>query len=68
MEYFKVLVLIVHISAAAVLFGVPLGLTRMVRGALAKGSETFKHNAFLRGSMRTVKRADRSSTGNGPAS
>jgi hypothetical protein len=42
MEYFKVLVLIVHISAAAVLFGVPLGLTRMVRGALAKGSETFK--------------------------
>jgi hypothetical protein len=42
MEYLKVLSLIVHVSAAALLFGAPLGLARTVRKALAQGGETFK--------------------------
>jgi hypothetical protein len=42
MEYFKILVLVVHISASALLFGAPLGLPRLVRNGLAKGGESFR--------------------------
>lgn len=45
MEYFKLVVLLVHISAAAILFGAPLGLVRTTRSALSKGPATFTHAA-----------------------
>jgi hypothetical protein len=42
MEYFKVLVLVVHVSTAALLLGAPLGLVRSARTALGRSSDAFK--------------------------
>jgi hypothetical protein len=45
MEFIKLLLVVIHVSAAALLFGAPLGVVRMARSALAKGEESFKFAA-----------------------
>jgi hypothetical protein len=42
MEYVKLVLVILHVSAVAMLFGAPLGLARMARAALSRNDEAFK--------------------------
>lgn len=42
MEYVKLVVVVLHVAAAAMLFGAPLGLVRMTRAALEQSDEAFK--------------------------